>query len=414
MPKPVLNTIKEVLDREHLVGGYEAQEYFADKLSRVYESLGRLIGCDDPIAEIALVDSATTAWSRAFYSIPLEEHDVILVSKVEYAANMVAILQQCKRKNAQVMYIPSDKMGCVSLPALQNMLENTPRVRAVCITWIPTNGGVVNDAEGIGQICACYPDIFYLLDACQAVGHVCVDVQALRCSMLTGTGRKYLRGPRGTGFLYVSCEVLKRLDEPITLDHFAAPWVELDRYAILPTAKRFEQWEKNVSGLIGLGCAVDYLLDESVVGMEWAQQRIRFLGRKLREALTALGREYVVPSSTEGDDSEARGGREEEDGAPPPLSPWLTVWDMGTDSLSSSRGGIVTFTMSYANADVVKKVLKDRNIYVSVSSPTSTLIDATERSLPTVVRASLHYFNTELEIFILCDTLREIYLEICS
>jgi cysteine desulfurase / selenocysteine lyase len=421
MPRPVVQCVKEVLDREHLVGGYEAQEYYSEAFNEVYESIGRLIGCDYPTVEIALMDSATTAWSRAFYSIPLRENDVILVSKVEYGANMVAILQQSRRKGAMVMYIPSSSSGCVSLPALQNMLENTPNVRAVCLTWIPTNGGVVNDARGVGEICALFPDVFYLLDACQAVGQVCVDVRTLRCSMLAATGRKYLRGPRGTGFLYVSSDVLSRLDEPITLDHAAAPWVELDEYCVLSTARRFEQWEKNVSGLIGLGRAIDYALDVDVVGMEWAQRRIRELGSLLRKSLVSLSEECAAVMEQDPEKAsratpelsrrEQQGGRK---GWETRQQQWITVWDMGDEGDSSTRCGIVTFSVLFVNAESLKKILKERNIFVSVSAPGSTLIDATERSLPTIVRASLHYFNTDLEIFILCDTLREIFNEICG
>lgn len=418
MPKPVLQCIKDVLDREHLLGGYEAQEYYSEKYNEVYESVGRLIGCDYPNVEIALVDSATTAWSRAFYSIPLRQNDVILVSKVEYGANMVAILQQSRRKGAMVMYIPSDSSGCVSLPALQNMLENTPNVRVVCLTWIPTNGGVVNDARGVGEICASYPDVFYLLDACQAVGQVCIDVRTVRCSMLAATGRKYLRGPRGTGFLYVSSDVLPRLDEPITLDHAAAPWVELDQYHVLSTARRFEQWEKNVSGLIGLGRAIDYALDETIVGIEWAQNRIRNLGELLRQSLMRLSEECA--SALEEDPEKAIAVCAEHSHTHTRIhgknlhSQWITVWDMGDERDSATRCGIVTFSLLFVNAVSLKTLLKERNIFVSVSTPGSTLIDATERSLPSIVRASLHYFNTDLEIFILCDTLREIFNEICS
>mmetsp|Transcript_23875 Transcript_23875/g.35031 ORF Transcript_23875/g.35031 Transcript_23875/m.35031 type:complete len:445 (-) Transcript_23875:113-1447(-) len=397
-PKPVLSVVKDVLEKEHVVGGYEAQRYYSQELNAVYHSIGRLINASDPENEIALVDSATTAWIRAFYSIPLTVGDVILASKVEYGANYVAMLQRAKRTGASVMYIPSDSTGQVSLPALANMLNSIPTVKVVSLTWIPTNGGVVNNAEGVGHLCSAHPRVFYLLDACQAVGHVVVNVQALQCHALAGTGRKYLRGPRGTGFLYISSDVLGSMDEPITIDHFSASWVELNRYEVQPSAKRYEQWEKNVAGLIGFGKAVDYLLDESNVGVVWAQDRIRSLAKLLRKSLKGISR-------IESDDTGSINPESD-------VNTCVKVWDMGSEDDPSSQCGIVTFTVRGIDPGVVKKYLSDQNVFVSVSAPPSTLIDATERSLPELVRASVHYFNTELEIFIFCDMLRELILAI--
>ncbi|CAM9205098.1 unnamed protein product [Ectocarpus fasciculatus] len=377
MPAPVVQAVKQVLDSEHLLGGYEAQELYEKDIQNLYSSIGRLLNAPHPTKEIALVDSATTAWVKAFYSVPLSAGDVILVSKVEYAANMVAILQQSRRVGASIVYIPSDEHGCVCLKALESILNSTPSIKLVCITWIPTNGGVVNDAARIGQLVAQHSEVLYLLDACQAVGHIKVDVQVLGCHMLAATGRKYLRGPRGTGFLYISEKTLSMVHEPATIDHLAAPWVELGAYAVQPSARRYEQWEKNISGLVGLGVAIDYYLDEASVGVEWAEQRVRGLATKLR---------WTIDRSL----------------------PNITLYDLGDSAVASTQCGIVSFSVNGVSASAVKKILRDHSIFVSVSSPASTLIDASARSLPDVVRASVHYFNTELEIFLICDVLRDI------
>jgi cysteine desulfurase/selenocysteine lyase len=406
-PRPVLQAVKDVLDAEHLLGGYEAQSVYAGDMEHLYGAIGRLINAKKPTEEVALVDSATTAWVKAFYSIPLAAGDVILVSKVEYGANMVAALQRCRRHGASIAYIPSDESGCVCLAALASILRSTNNVKVVCITWIPTNGGVVNDAAGIGRLIATYDTVLYLLDACQAVGHVRVDVQALGCHLLTATGRKYLRGPRGTGFLYASETALRLLGEPVTIDHHAAPWTELGDYTLKPSARRFEQWEKNISGLIGLGAAIEYYLDDKNVGAEWAERRIRCLATKLRSSLLELNKiDIPVRQNTGGIFSSmfAAGGDTPADFQ----ESHIKLHDLGDPLAASAQCGIVTFSVGSSSAQIVKKLLREHNIFVSVSSPPSTLIDASERSLPDIVRASLHYFNTELEVFLFCDAIKEI------
>lgn len=413
MPAPVVQAVKQVLDSEHLLGGYEAQELYEKDIQNLYSSIGRLLNAPHPTKEIALVDSATTAWVKAFYSVPLSAGDVILVSKVEYAANMVAILQQSRRVGASIVYIPSDEHGCVCLKALESILNSTPSIKLVCITWIPTNGGVVNDAARIGQLVAQHSEVLYLLDACQAVGHIKVDVQVLGCHMLAATGRKYLRGPRGTGFLYISEKTLSMVHEPATIDHLAAPWVELGAYAVQPSARRYEQWEKNISGLVGLGVAIDYYLDEASVGVEWAEQRVRGLATKLRWSFLELNSiERSEPDASASNRASIAGilsmfssGKGE---AIDRSLPNITLYDLGDSAVASTQCGIVSFSVNGVSASAVKKILRDHSIFVSVSSPASTLIDASARSLPDVVRASVHYFNTELEIFLICDVLRDI------
>lgn len=366
MPPVVLNKVKDVLDLEAAIGGYAAQDEYSSELNAVYSKIGSLIGAMNPECEIALVDSAKTGWVRAFYSIQLQAGDIILVSQVEYAANYVAILQQCKRYGAILQAIASDSAtGLVSLTSLEEILQiHGNKVRAVSITWIPSNGGGVNDEAAIGRICKQYaPNAVYILDACQAVGHIDANVVELQCDVLTAAGRKYLRGPRGTGFLYVREALLATVfSEPVTIDHYAAPCTGVDTYAVVSTASRFEQWERNVAALLGLGAAVDHLVN--TVGITWALQTIKENGRMLRHKLRCV--------------------------------PGATVHDLGDEE---NQCGIVTFTVAGVTAIGVKQALR---VFVSVSSPASTPLDAARRQLPDLVRASVHYFNTTAEMDNLC------------
>jgi cysteine desulfurase / selenocysteine lyase len=352
MPLPVLQAMTDYLRREAEIGGYEAADEARARLDGVYDSVARLIGAARD--EIALTENATVAWQMAFYALPLRAGDRILTARAEYAANYVAFLQVAKRTGAVIEMIPDDANGVLDAQALERMLDD--RVGLIAITWVPTNGGLVNPAAAVGRI-ARARKIPYLLDACQAVGQMPVDVADLGCDMLSATGRKFLRGPRGTGFLYVRREMIEKLEPPI-IDHFGAPWVAPDRYELRPDARRFETWENNYAARLGLGVAVDYA---QAIGIEAIAARCRMLAGRLRGGLGAIA--------------------------------GVTVHDLGPDPAA-----IITFSVAGHEGDAVKAHLAAAGINVSTSHPSSTLLDAKRRALPVIVRASPHYYNTEEEI----------------
>jgi selenocysteine lyase/cysteine desulfurase len=281
MPQAVLDAMIAYLQREATIGGYETAGEAAQRLDGVYDSVARLIAAGSD--EIALTENATVAWQMAFYSLAFQPGDRILTARAEYAANYVAFLQVARRTGAVIEVVPDDANGVLDPGALERMIDD--RVRLIAITWVPTNGGLVNPAGEVGRIARAY-SIPYLLDACQAVGQMQVDVAALGCDMLSATGRKFLRGPRGTGFLYIRRDLLQQLEPPV-IDHFAAPWVATDRYELRPDARRFETWENNYAGRLGLGVAIDYAL---AIGMEAIEERSRRLAGLLRDALRSIPR----------------------------------------------------------------------------------------------------------------------------
>ena len=351
MPVPVLQAQLRHLQLEAETGGYEAAAAADDRIEAIYDSIARLLNADR--AEIALVENATVAWDMAFYSVGFAKGDRILTAEAEYASNYIAFLQVARRSGAVVDVVPSDEAGELDVEALERMIDR--RVKLIAITHVPTNGGLVNPAAAIGRIARAH-GILYLLDACQSVGQMPIDVAAIGCDMLSTTGRKYLRGPRATGFLYVQRAVLDRLEPPF-LDLQAATWVERDRYEMRPDARRFENWERNVAGQLGLGAAVDYALGW---GLADIAARIEPLAADLRRRLADI--------------------------------PGVSVRDRGRRPC-----GIVTFTVEGKPAPEIVAALRQQRINCHKSQG-STPLDARARRLPDLVRASVHYYNTEEEV----------------
>ena len=362
MPRPVIEAVKRHLDLEAEIGGYAAAAQEAGRLEGTYRSVARLINAAPE--EIALAESATAAWQRAFYSQRFEPGDRILTAEAEYAANYVAFLQTARRTGAVIDVVPGDETGALDVAALERMVDR--RVKLIAITWVPTNGGLRNPAAAVGRVARAH-GIPYLLDACQAVGQMPVDVEAIGCDMLAATGRKFLRAPRGTGFLYIRHALIKRT-EPATIDHAAAPWAGRDSYRLRDDARRFELWESNIAGRLGLGAAVDYALE---IGLDAIGERCRALANRLRDGLRTI--------------------------------PGATVRDLGRDP-----SAIVSFTLEGQAARDVAARAGAENITIGASEPSSTRLDAEARGLPTLIRASPHYYNTEAEVdqlVGLCDRL---------
>jgi cysteine desulfurase / selenocysteine lyase len=360
MPEPVHRAVVEHLALEADIGGYEAAEQAHERIERVYGAAAELIGADPD--EIAFTENATRAWDLAFHSLPFRPGDRILTAQAEYASNFIAYLQVARRSGAVVEVVPDDEHGQLDVAALRRMMDE--RVRLISITHVPTNGGLVNPAAEVGRV-AREAGALFLLDACQSVGQLPLDVEEIGCDFLSATGRKYLRGPRGTGFLYVRRAAMERM-EPVFLDLHAAEWVEANRYRMRPDARRFETWEQNVAGKIGLAVAIDYARQW---GMPAIWSHVAALGELLRAELRRV--------------------------------PGVSVEDLGR-----VRGGIVTFQMEGRDPAEIRARLAAERIHVSVSDPSSTLLDMRARGIEGLVRASVHYYNTEQEVERFCSVLR--------
>ncbi len=363
LPQPVLDAVITHLQLEAQTGGYEAAEHAAALVERTYAALGELIGADP--SEIALMDSSTRAWDMAVYSLPIAPQDRVLISRAEYGANAIALLQLQRRTGCQLVLVEDDQHGQIDLEALERAL-GADDTAMVALVHVPTQGGLVNPAVEVGRLCR-EAGVLFVLDACQSVGQLPLDVRELGCGVLAGNGRKFLRGPRGTGFLYMHPELIRRV-EPVMLDLHAATWTAPDRYEVRDDARRFEMWESDVAARIGLGVAVDHALGW---GIDAIAERNATLAAGLRARLAEV--------------------------------PGVEVHDRGEQLCA-----ITTFTVAGVEAEVVRARLRAVGVNVSVSVATSAQLDLPHRGLDALVRASLHYITTDDELDRFADLLTAI------
>jgi cysteine desulfurase / selenocysteine lyase len=360
-PMPVLDTVIGHLRREAEIGGYEAAHEASERLGAVKSSIVELIGAAGA-HEIALVEHATRAWQQAAFSFPFGDGRRVVTGRSEYASNAIGLLQLATAHRLTITVVDDDTDGQIDLAALDRELA-AGDVDLVALTYLPTSGGLVNPAAEVGAACRRH-GVAFLLDACQAVGQLPVDVDELQCDFLSATGRKFLRAPRATGFLYVREDWIERLSPP-ALDLRSAIWTAPESFTIAPDARRFEDWESNVAAQLGLGAAVDYALE---VGVDAGWQRLQALAAALRMRLHDR--------------------------------PDITVHDRG-----ANLSGIVTFAQQGEEPERTSERLRAAGINTSVAAASSSQLDFPRRGLDTAVRASVHYYNTVDEVDRLMEAL---------
>lgn len=352
MPEPVYRSMLNYAEEEWKKGGYETVAARSEELNTFYTESARMLNANSD--EIAYTDSATTSWQRAFFGINWQNGDEIITANTEYASNYISFLRLKKWFDIKIHVARDNEYDEVDLNHLEELI--TDRTRLIAITHMPTMGGVVNPVEEVGKVAEKY-GIIYMVDACQSVGHCPLDVKKIGCHILSGTGRKYLRGPRGTGLLYVNKNLIEELD-PISIDLFSGQWMDLENYRMRKNAIRFETYEKNYAAKAGLARAIKYQND---LGIEKTWQRVQELAADFRDKLRAV--------------------------------PGITVHDSGR-----VQSGIVTLTLNGKTCAEVMEALQDRNINVAYAFTANSRLYMEKRGLQEVVRASVHYFNTEDEI----------------
>jgi selenocysteine lyase/cysteine desulfurase len=353
-PVPVRQAVRDHLELEHEIGGYEASEARVGALREAYDAVGRLLGASG--RHLAMQQNSTVAFTQAFAAFDFRRGDQILTSRADYASNQIMYLALSRRVGVEVVRAPDAPEGGIDPQAVREMVRRRPPT-LLALSWIPTNSGLVQPAEAIGEICR-EAGVSYIVDACQAVGQIPVNVDRLHCDYLAAAVRKFLRGPRGLGFLYVSDRALALGAYPVTVDMHGADWTESDDFALKPDARRFEGWEISHALVLGAGAAAEYALG---VGIERARDRSWALAAYARDRLSAM------------------------DG--------VRVLDRGPELCA-----IATAELGGWDAEKVKLALRARGINTSSPQREDAVIDMDEKRATSAIRISPHYYNTAGEI----------------
>ncbi len=364
MTRSVLDAITTHLQRESVFGGYESSDEAEASVIAAYSNVAQLLGANP--RNVAVVENSTVAFFQALSAFDFRPGDVIVTTRNDYISNQLAYLSLARRQGIEVRRAADLPEGGVDPQSVRELLRD-PRVRLLAVTWVPTNSGLMQPVETLGEV-ADSAGVPYLIDACQAVGEIPIDVARLRCDFLSATGRKFLRGPRGIGFLYVSDRALQRGDHPLYIDMRGADWITADTFELTPDARRFENWEFAYALVLGLGEAARYALS---VDVGRGGRRAREIAATLRTKLAAI--------------------------------PGYRVLDRGKD-----LAAIVTAAVSGWDAPALVTALRQRGINTSASLGAYAVIDMAEKNAKSALRVSPHYYNTEAELGILIDALKSL------
>jgi len=361
-PTVVLDAVTTYLRHEAMLGGYEAADAAADQIAECYAAIATLVGAEP--RNIAVVENATVAVAQGLAAFDFRPGDAIVTSRADYVSNQLMYLSLARRLGVDVRRAADLPDGGIDPESVRTLLDDR-RVRLVAVSWVPTNSGLIQAVQAVGEVCEA-AGVPFLIDACQAVGQLPIAVHELRCDFLAATARKFLRGPRGIGFLYVSDRALARGDHPLLVDMRGAEWTAVDGYRLFDGARRFENYEFSYALILGLGAAVQYSIGVGAAG----RLRAATLAAGLRERLATI--------------------------------PGVRVMDRG-----AQRGAIVTVATNGADPARLKHALRARRINTSVSTRDDGVIDMDAKGVTAVLRLSPHYYNTEDELDTAAAALRE-------
>jgi selenocysteine lyase/cysteine desulfurase len=364
MPQPVIDAVRDHIALEAEIGGYEAADARESQIAATYDAIAGLI--NTTTRNVAIVANATAGFIQSMTSFDFARGDVIVTTKSDYTSYQIQFISLAKRLGVEIVHAEDLPEGGVDPESVRTLAAH-PRCRLVHVSWIPTHSGLVQDVEAVGDVCESL-GVPYLVDACQAVGQLPIDVERLRCDYLSVTARKFLRGPRGIGFMFASDRAMKRGDHPLFVDMRGAQWVNDGEYAVVDSAMRYEDWEFPYALVLGLGAATRYALD---VGVEVARDRAWSLARELRLRLSEL--------------------------------PGVRVLDRG-----ARQSAIVTADIEGVNATTLVSELRARRINTAASLRWFGLLDFSERDVSTAIRISPHYYNTEDEIGMAVNAIADI------
>ncbi|TDK26836.1 cysteine desulfurase [Arthrobacter crusticola] len=206
--------------------------------------------------------------------------DTIVVTEMEHHANLIPWQELAARTGAELRFLPVDDDGALRLEDAAGVI--TPATKIVAFTHASNVLGTINPVADLVRL-AREVGALTLLDACQSVPHLPVDVKALDVDFLVLSGHKML-GPTGIGALYGRSELLNAMP-PFLTGGSMITTVTMERAEYLPAPNRFEAGTQRISQAIALGAAANYLSETGMHRIEaWESE----LGARLVEGLSAI------------------------------------------------------------------------------------------------------------------------------
>ena len=337
------------------IGGYEAAGAAADELDAVPAALAVLLGAEPD--EMVATESATAASELIFWSMAetlgFGPRDRILVDQMAYATAYSALRRLELARGSEVVVVPSEHDGTLALGALGDLLDD--RTRLVLVTHMPTHVGTVTDAAAVGQVLA-GSAATYVLDVSQTLGQLPLDVARFGCDVAFAPARKFLRGPRGTGVLYVRSTLAEQL-VPLTPPFGSVDGAGADRFTLPRAARRFDQFEYGVAARLALGEAARYA---ARIGLERIADVVAERSRAVVQLVGAAGGLHLV-------------------GQP-------------------DDRGIISFVHRSMPPAEVQARLSAQGVNAWTNVPAGAPLDAARRPVLPSVRLSPHYVTTEEDL----------------
>ena len=335
-------------------GVYRLSQQSTEAFEGAREKVARFLSAGDP-REIVFTRNATEAinlvaqsWGRS----QLQEGDEILITEMEHHANIVPWQMLCEATGAVLRVAPIDDDGALERQAFEDLLSR--RTRMVAFTHVSNALGSINPVAEMVQSAHDHGAVV-LIDGAQAVPHLSVDVSELGCDFYTFTGHK-LFGPSGVGVLYGRRELLEAMP-PYQGGGEMIELVTFERTTYAPPPHKFEAGTPNISGVVGLGAAVDYV---SALGLDAITAHEHSLLEYATAQLAAI--------------------------------PGLRI--IGT---AASKAAVVSFVLDFAHPHDVGTILDQHGIAVRTGHHCAQPVMA-RFGLPATARASFSIYNTRDDV----------------
>lgn len=366
MSDETLNVIMDYYRQERSVGAYQAARDNKERTDAFYLNVVNLINADS-VEEVAFVDSASRGWNLVIYGANISSGDTIVTLSTEFGTNLITIFDFAKKVGATVKVIPCDEEGSFDISCLEDILGKATGSKMIAVSQAAAQGSIVNPVAEIGRIAKKY-EALYVVDGCQSVGQMPVDVQTINCDAFLTSGRKWLCGPRGTGFLYVRKNANIKSTQ---LDLASADLVLDDKSNVLDVkvrsdAKKFELWERNIASVLGLSEAIFAM---QRIGIEKIALALSDYANRIRAAVISNRKLHLI-------------GR-----------------------LDSSSGIVGFYADEPSIEDRVQRIFADKELIVSTLSDWDCPLAFPRNGATKIFRLSPHYFTDSKTIQNACNAI---------